>query len=706
VPLLRATPVVIGLHLSMAMLTLAGVLTFLPLPTAAASDEPFTFASNWGGTGLMEIPTARVMPENHWRIGISQVNPSRTYYGVISPLRGLEVDGRVTEILETSREMDKEEFEGYGNKKDKSADFKYQFIPEGKYMPALALGIMDPSGTRLLASQYIVASKQIYPFDFTVGMGNGRFGEQPLPSADKGVEMELFTDPKQWCDDARVFAGVQFAPSEKFALMLEYCSIKYQDMSLYDVGDTEIHFDEPVPSRVNVGLRWKPLEWTQIDLTYQRGEQFGVNVAMDFDIGKPIIPIYDPAYREAPAIRLSPLEERLSAALSASGFTDIGVSVEADGLWIDVKNENYFYSPRAVAVILGIVQEIAPENIRNVSVTLTENRIPVVQLSALRTDITEWDGERLTARELLYLSRLDTGIYERPDIARKDTRLVRYGLRPIIETFLNDPSGFFKARVGLEVWTSLHPWRGASFVAALEGYPLNNISTVNEPLSIPVRSDIAEYKEQDVSLGRLMFDQVVKTSHEVHGRISGGYLEIEYAGLDGEAAFPLLDGRIMTGMSGSAVKKRDPDNPLKLAEEDGDLVKDLYRTTFWNTRLNIPELDLFFDVKAGRFLAGDLGARFTVSKFIYGVVVSAWYGITDTSKFTDDYNSGYRDSGFKVAIPLRLFKGADSRTSYSYSLSPWTRDVAQDINHYNSLFDFMGRNTAVGFERDAGEMRE
>ena len=66
-------------------------------------------------------------------------------------------------------------------------------------------------------------------------------------------------------------------------------------MSLYDVSNTEKYFDEPVPSKVNVGLRWKPLDWTEIDLTYQRGEQVGINVALDFDIGKPLIPIYDAA---------------------------------------------------------------------------------------------------------------------------------------------------------------------------------------------------------------------------------------------------------------------------------------------------------------------------------------------------------------------------------------------------------------------------
>ncbi len=131
------------------------------------------------------------------------------------------------------------------------------------------------------------------------------------------------------------------------------------------------------------------------------------------------------------------------------------------------------------------------------------------------------------------------------------------------------------------------------------------------------------------------------------------------------------------------MRKRDPEDVLKLKEDD---VKDWYTTAFGNVRLNVPECDAWLDVKAGRFLAGDYGARCSVSKFIKGVTITVWYGATDTSVFDDDENQGYHDTGFLVSIPIRLFRGEDSRTSYWYSLSPWTRDVAQDISHYNNLF--------------------
>lgn len=69
--------------------------------------------------------------------------------------------------------------------------------------------------------------------------------------------------------------------------------------------------------------------------------------------------------------------------------------------------------------------------------------------------------------------------------------------------------------------------------------------------------------------------------------------------------------------------------------------------------------------------------------------------------FQDSYNRGYHDKGISVDIPIRLFTGRDSKTAYRYALSPWTRDVAQDIDHNRTLFDLIGRNAGVNLDRDA-----
>jgi hypothetical protein len=100
-----------------------------------------------------------------------------------------------------------------------------------------------------------------------------------------------------------------------------------------------------------------------------------------------------------------------------------------------------------------------------------------------------------------------------------------------------------------------------------------------------------------------------------------------------------------------------------------------------------------------------MGTRITLSKFFNGVILSVWYSATDTSGFTDSFNRGYHDKGIAITIPLRLFRGTDSRTAYSFAVSPWTRDVAQDIAHHSSLFDYIGRNTGVYLEKDRRMMR-
>ncbi|MEF9427432.1 MAG: YjbH domain-containing protein, partial [Candidatus Mariimomonas ferrooxydans] len=81
----------------------------------------------------MEIPTARVMKENSLRIGVSQIKPYMYYYGAISPLNRLEIDGRITEVIGVPALT-----ASYGDYKDKEISLKYQFIPEGKYIPAVA----------------------------------------------------------------------------------------------------------------------------------------------------------------------------------------------------------------------------------------------------------------------------------------------------------------------------------------------------------------------------------------------------------------------------------------------------------------------------------------------------------------------------------------------------------------------------------------
>ncbi len=682
----------IHIHSVLKLINSSIFFILFPFPLLA-SDEPFTGASNTGGTGLMEIPTARVIKENSYRFGVSQVYPYRRYYVNISPFKGTEIYGGVTEILDLK--MRSPGWSGYGNYKDKVINFKVQILPEGKYIPALAIGIMDPHGTRLYPSQYVVASKQIWPFDFTVGFGNGRFGKRPLPPQGEGVKIEMLQETKQWLKDSQFFWGVEFAPSEKFSLMFEYSPIKYHKQT-NDPAQAK-HFRDPVPSPYNFGLRLKPYKWLELDVSYQRGKQIGLNLSMNFNIGRPLIPIYDPPYVESQEAKNLPTYERLALALYNLGFININIDIKENQLWIEAENTKYYYNTKAIDVILRNIVPILDEKIHTINITLTERGIPLFRFTTTREDAIDFLREKLTVKEFLYLSTITTDVTQTLDTPKSYVKAFRYGIKPSLQTFLNDPSGFFKYRFGVSAWLSYNLWDGTSLVTAVETYPINNISSVNKPLSIPVRSDIADYKNKKVSLSKLMLEQIYKMPKEIYLRGAVGLLEVQYAGIDVEIAKPLFDGRVLIGLSGSVVKKRDPNDPFEFKSDQ------IYKTAFVNTRIHFPEQEVAIDLKTGRFLGGDKGVRITVSKFINGVIISAWYSFTNTSVFRDEFNRGYHDKGIAVTIPIRLFRGSDSRTTYSYALSPWTRDVAQDIEHHTNLFDFISRNTKIYLDKDFGK---
>jgi len=273
-----------------------------------------------------------------------------------------------------------------------------------------------------------------------------------------------------------------------------------------------------------------------------------------------------------------------------------------------------------------------------------------------------------------------------------------YAIKPSFRMFLNDPSGFFKYRAGMQGRVSLYPWSGGTFVTGIEWYPFNTVSSSNAPPATAVRTDLVPYQQNKEVLSMLMLDQIEKFPWQIHGRVAAGLLEVQFAGIDAEVARPFFGGRLMLGLSGSVVKKRDPDRALGLKQND---FRDRYETAFVNTRLNLPEVDGAIDLKMGQFLAGDRGTRITLSKFFNGVVLSAWYSETNTDLFNDNFNRGYHDKGVSITIPLRLFGGTDSKTVYGLGISPWTRDVAQDIDHFNTIFDYIGRNTDTYLKKDS-----
>ncbi|MFQ6079198.1 MAG: YjbH domain-containing protein [Thermodesulfobacteriota bacterium] len=626
---------------------------------AEAFDKPFISPTSWGGTGLIEIPTARIIDDGEFRAGSSYAYPFLSYHASLGFLPGLELNGRITEIL--NRDVDKPKFEGYGHYKDKALDFKYQVLPETRYFPAVAFGMQDFHGTKLFSSKYLALSRQFYPLDFTVGYG-----------------LDRLSGP---------FAGLEWAVTDRLGFMAEYNPIEYeQDPVDAPAGKAKIP--------VNFGMRFHVTKWLTVNASLQRDDTLGFMVNMHFPLGKPMRPWKpDPPYiapvNREPLVQRNPQEvvDEIQKKLIDQGFSNLRVFLKNKELTVEYENFHYLSEVKAVGRILRTIAADTPRDLNRIHAVIKRRNLPTVMVSVKPQQLIDYINGKIGEDEFSRMVEVSTEWEERegdyPTTSLHKGKWYDYGLDPAIETYLNDPSGFFKYRVGVDLWSRLSLWKGGSIFSRYKIPFDSTVETVNEPISEdPIRSDIVEYLNENPRLQELLVDNVLRIEDKTFGRVSLGYLETQYAGIGGEILHIPGEGRWSLGLEGDWVFKRDPEDPFKLMGSDK-------YSLLGSLNYQLADLGLVGRAKAGRFLGGDPGVRFQLDRFYdTGASVSFWYSMTDTDDFTGP-NRNYRDKGVKFTIPARMFFDHDSRLRYSYGLSPWTRDVGQTVNHYNPLFDFL-----------------
>jgi len=115
---------------------------------------------------------------------------------------------------------------------DRSFDLRYQVLNEGRYLPAVTIGLQDLAGTGVLSGEYIAATKNVVPgVKVTAGLGWGRlgsFGSIGSPLGDRSPVVIGFGgnfNTGQWFrGPAAPFAGVEWQVNDRLGLKAEYSS--------------------------------------------------------------------------------------------------------------------------------------------------------------------------------------------------------------------------------------------------------------------------------------------------------------------------------------------------------------------------------------------------------------------------------------------------------------------------------------------------
>jgi hypothetical protein len=339
-------------------------------------------------------------------------------------------------------------------------------------------------------------------------------------------------------------------------------------------------------------------------------------------------------------------------------------------LVIEYSNPTYFYESVALKKILSVLKILYFPKVKFVKIVIKEGNIPVTEWVLPAKFVNLYLLGAIDFKELLEKSKWKIA----PDYTPKYNLLLakpKWTIMPKLRTFLNDPSGYFKYMLSLDLYVKDYFLNNFRFDGGIIFPIKNNISSVNKPLMAkPVRSDIARFlgiKKPQVSV--LSLSYINKIYKKTFIGISVGYNELMFAGIGGDILHFLGDGRFAVGLGGDYVYKRDPDKFLGIRNWK-------YHDEYVSLYYVMENPEMHFNLKAGRFLAGDKGVRIEVSRVVNGFEVGFWYTYSDTSNFTGA-NKNYHDKGIFIRIPLRYFSTTDTAVIGSYSLAPWTRDVGQ-----------------------------
>ena len=110
-------------------------------------------ASNYGNTGIIEIPNARLSDPAVLRFNFSSSYPFEYTSITGTPFEWLEATYRYSEIK--TAKYGPVSYSGNQSLKDKGFDIKVRLLNEGFYYPSIAMGIRDLAGTGLFSSEYI-----------------------------------------------------------------------------------------------------------------------------------------------------------------------------------------------------------------------------------------------------------------------------------------------------------------------------------------------------------------------------------------------------------------------------------------------------------------------------------------------------------------------------------------------------------------------
>lgn len=674
-------------------------------------------------TGIWQMPNARILPDWHLRLIYGDSDPYSYFGGALGLFNRLEIHGQFT-VVHT---IDAFKGYGYGRYKDRSAGARLVLLKEDEFLPQIAIGAFDATGTALFAQRYLVMSKMIENFDITLGLGQGILagefigGESRAMGGKKDTGFSfLFSSPFR---KTRPFGGIEYHFNPHLIFSAEYSSINYEKMFGFIAKNKKKVKQDNSKIPFNFGIKYKIGSAIQAKVALMRGRWLGFGVNVDFPMDpegflgwkkEPKYKVYEKIRFNAYFATNLELARILADELKNDGFKDIRVAASDTSIWIEVENSKYISPLRALRRVIVIIDNLCPPRIKNFYINFKKNGKILTSIRTSRDNIRAYLNSRIDKTTFLYYS--DINLYKDKNLSNflsektvsefvsPKERWWDFRLEPKIYTFINNRSGFFKHKGIIRTSLKLYPTSSTLLKGELELTLFNQYDElIFPPLEPePTRTDMVLYEKQSKPrISQLAVDQLIEIPKIGWLRGALGYFEYGYAGFGIEGFRYFNDGRWGLGLESEVVKKRSIDDNFKLKKDSST-----FYTGFINLYCEIwPSQGVEGGLKIGRFLAGDRGVMIILRRSFKYFTVGAWYTKTDTSIFKSDKNREAEEKGVYISFPFAVFSDREKRGTLTYGITSFTRDQGQTLRQPRYLFPLNPWDTPDYLKRNLDEIR-
>ena len=376
-------------------------------------------------------------------------------------------------------------------------------------------------------------------------------------------------------------------------------------------------------------------------------------------------------------------ERRIRDAITAQQLFVDAISLGGTEVLIYYRNVHYLAETDAVDRIVRVLTKEAPPTVERFRLIAVQNGVPQQEFDVLRSPV-ERSYQQEDGTVFDHSVRIRPPAMDQPVLAEATDIYphISWGIYPQFRQALFDPNQPFGVQFLAVGGAGVELARGLSVFGSVEVslYDDFNTSRPSDSQLPHVRSDFLKYFTQGkTGIGHLDAEYRFRLTPTVFATVKAGYLESMFAGAGGEILWRPPGARWALGADVYQLWQRDYDRLFGLQH---------YHVTTGHVSLyyDSPWYDLNFMLRAGKYLAGDRGLTFQVTRrFSTGVEIGAFF--TKTNVSAEQFGEGSFDKGIIIRIPLGWVAPLETQSEIGLDLRPVQRDGGQTLSGDATLYD-------------------